>query len=373
MERRTRFPVLMALLAAGLALSMVAAACGGDEPAAAPQEPAVSAQPVAPAEPAMEEKPYFEGKTIRVIANFPPGGGADMHARLTARHLPRFIEGSPRTVVVSKVGVGGDVGRNYVYAIKPDGLTIGSFSGTDPMRQLLADSAQWEADKWGMLLSFRKSQLRGWYIRGDGAYSNLKEAIGQGSAGGPRFTVAADTICSSVSLRKRAIIEWLDLPMDITFGLPGSRTNVMTHLERDDVDSQASTMWFTITRDRPGWMADGFIKGFAFPAGHASAEGPNAGTTPITARRAQTASPSSSTCWTTRTRRRCTTSSRRTTVLFSASSSRLPESTRTCSSSFRMPPSRWPTIAEFQNGLWAVLPRRAGNADPRDRSVGGQR
>ena len=277
MERRTRFPVLMALLAAGLALTLAVAACGGDEPAAAPQEPAVSAQPVAPAEPAMEEKPYYEGKTIRVIANFPPGGGADMHARLTARHLPRFIEGNPRTVVVSKVGVGGDVGRNYVYAIKPDGLTIGSFSGTDPMRQLLADSAQWEADKWGMLLSFRKSQLRGWYIRGDAPYANLNEAIGQGSVGGPRFTVAADTICSSVALRKRAITEWLDLPMDITFGLPGSRTNVMTHLERDDIDSQASTMWFTITRDRPGWMADGFVKGFAFPAGHASVAGPNAG------------------------------------------------------------------------------------------------
>ena len=116
MVRRTRFPVLMALLAAGLALSMTAAACGGDEPAAAPQASAVSAQPVSPAEPTMEEKPYFEGKTIRVIANFPPGGGAD-------------------------------VGRNYVYAVKPDGLTIGSFPSTDPMRQLLAESVQWEADK----------------------------------------------------------------------------------------------------------------------------------------------------------------------------------------------------------------------------------
>ena len=89
--------------------------------------------------------------------------------------------------------------------------------------------------------------------------------------------MAADTICSSIALRKRAITEWLDLPMDITFGLPGSRTNVMTHLERGDIDSQASTMWFTITRDRPGWMQDGFIKGFAFPAGHDSVAGPNEG------------------------------------------------------------------------------------------------
>ncbi len=89
--------------------------------------------------------------------------------------------------------------------------------------------------------------------------------------------MAADTICSSIALRKRAITEWLDLPMDITFGLPGSRTNVMTHLERGDIDSQAITMWFTITRDRPGWRQDGFIKGFAFPAGHDSVAGPNEG------------------------------------------------------------------------------------------------
>ena len=198
-----------------------------------------------------------------------------MHARLTAKYLRRFLPGNPRTVVVSKVGVSGTVGANFVYASKPDGLTIGSFSNVPPLDTVFGEGVNYDPGKFVPLLSFRESQLHEWWIIGTAPYSTLDEAVGQGSKGGPTFTVGNELACSSQTLGYRAAKDWLDLPLEIILGLPGSRTNVMTHLERGDVDSQSSTMWFTLPRDRPGWLKDGFVKAFAVRAGQTKIIGPN--------------------------------------------------------------------------------------------------
>jgi tripartite-type tricarboxylate transporter receptor subunit TctC len=68
----------------------------------------------------------YSGKTITMVVGFPPGGGVDTGARLIARHLPRFIDGSPNIVVQNMPGAGGVVAANYLYTKAPrDGLTVG--------------------------------------------------------------------------------------------------------------------------------------------------------------------------------------------------------------------------------------------------------
>jgi len=37
--------------------------------------------------PVFAQEPYYKGKTLRIIAGFPPGGGVDAEARLLARHI----------------------------------------------------------------------------------------------------------------------------------------------------------------------------------------------------------------------------------------------------------------------------------------------
>ena len=41
------------------------------------------------------QEPYFKGKTIRIIAGFPGGGGVDAESRMLARFLPAVIPGNP--------------------------------------------------------------------------------------------------------------------------------------------------------------------------------------------------------------------------------------------------------------------------------------
>lgn len=75
--------------------------------------------------------PFYEGKTIRFIVGFPPGGGYDIHARVMARHIVKHIPGNPTIYVDNMPGAGSLVFANYLYNIaKPDGLTFGFFNGT---------------------------------------------------------------------------------------------------------------------------------------------------------------------------------------------------------------------------------------------------
>ena len=70
---------------------------------------------------------FFNGKTLTWIVATGPGGGHDFYGRLIARHIEKAIPGL-KTVVVNRPGAGFIIGTNLIWAAKPDGLTIGSFS-----------------------------------------------------------------------------------------------------------------------------------------------------------------------------------------------------------------------------------------------------
>ena len=74
---------------------------------------------------------YYRGKTIHIIVAFSAGGGFDIYSRAIARHIPKYIPGSPNVIVENRPGAGGLLVANYMYkGVKPDGLTIGNFIGT---------------------------------------------------------------------------------------------------------------------------------------------------------------------------------------------------------------------------------------------------
>jgi tripartite-type tricarboxylate transporter receptor subunit TctC len=73
---------------------------------------------------------FYEGKTIRIVVGFSPGGGYDALARMLSRHMPKYIPGNPTIIVENMAGAGSLLAANHVYRVaKPDGLTFGHFSG----------------------------------------------------------------------------------------------------------------------------------------------------------------------------------------------------------------------------------------------------
>ena len=86
----------------------------------------------------LPQEPFYRGKTVTVIVGADPGGGLDTFARLISRHLGKHIDGNPTIVVQNMPGAASLISANHVYkAAKPDGLTIGHFSGGLILVQLL--------------------------------------------------------------------------------------------------------------------------------------------------------------------------------------------------------------------------------------------
>jgi len=91
------------------------------------------------AAPVLAQESFYKGKTVRLIVGTEPGGGFDTYSRAIARHMSRYIPGAPTIVVENMPGAAHLISANYLYKIaKPDGLTIGNFTGTLLLGQVLA-------------------------------------------------------------------------------------------------------------------------------------------------------------------------------------------------------------------------------------------
>jgi tripartite-type tricarboxylate transporter receptor subunit TctC len=82
---------------------------------------------VAPSTAQTSVESFFKGRTISMLVGFAPGGVNDISARAVARHLPRFLPGSPNIVVQNQPSAGGLTVSNFIYNAAPkDGSVIAS-------------------------------------------------------------------------------------------------------------------------------------------------------------------------------------------------------------------------------------------------------
>jgi len=97
--------------------------------------------------------PYYEGKKIKIIVGYAPGGGYDRTARILAKHLPKYIPGKPSIIIENMPGADSMIVANQIYNIsKPDGLTIGSFNRGLAFAQLLkAEGARFDMTKYAWI------------------------------------------------------------------------------------------------------------------------------------------------------------------------------------------------------------------------------
>jgi len=61
---------------------------------------------------ARAQTPFYEGKTVRILVGFSPGGSYDLWARLIATHMGKYIAGNPTFVVQNMTGGSSMVAAN---------------------------------------------------------------------------------------------------------------------------------------------------------------------------------------------------------------------------------------------------------------------
>src|SRR5687767_15724091 len=90
------------------------------------------------ANPATAETPFFQGKQLKVLVGFPPGGGSDLYGRVIADGLMRHVEGKPTVVVQNQPGAGSVIAmNNYTNRVARDGTTVLIGTGQLLVRLLL--------------------------------------------------------------------------------------------------------------------------------------------------------------------------------------------------------------------------------------------
>jgi hypothetical protein len=88
--------------------------------------------------PALAQTPFYQGKQIKVLVGFSPGGGTDLYGRVMADGLARHVEGKPSVLVQNMPGAGSVVAmNNYANKVPRDGTTLLIGTGQLLMRILL--------------------------------------------------------------------------------------------------------------------------------------------------------------------------------------------------------------------------------------------
>ena len=73
------------------------------------------------------EASYYDGKTVKILGGWRPGGTANLRAKITVKHLMKYIGKNPVFVFQFMPGAGGIGATNYLAnSVKRDGFTIAS-------------------------------------------------------------------------------------------------------------------------------------------------------------------------------------------------------------------------------------------------------
>jgi len=122
------------------------------------------------------QSPFYQGKSIRLIAGTTAGTVTDLWPRLIADHMGKHIAGNPSVVVQNMPGAGGVIAANYVYNVaKPDGLTLGTASPSIYMDQIIGrKEIQFDWAKFNWIGSPEQYDYV-FIMRGDSPYKSIDD------------------------------------------------------------------------------------------------------------------------------------------------------------------------------------------------------
>ena len=124
------------------------------------------------------QTPFYQGKTIQIIVGTSAGGFNDLWARLLARYLPKYIEGSPNVIVQNMPGAGSVIAANYIYEVaKPDGLTLGMPLNTIYLDQIIGrKEVKFDFRKFVWIGTQEKNDML-LYMRADAPYKTVADIL----------------------------------------------------------------------------------------------------------------------------------------------------------------------------------------------------
>ncbi|HEX2933493.1 MAG TPA: hypothetical protein VHV54_27435 [Candidatus Binatia bacterium] len=203
---------------------------------------------------AFPQAPFYQGKTITIVAGTAPGGIGDNRVKSMVPFLRKYIPSNPAIVVMYMDGGGGRQVGNHMYSnARPDGLTIGAFSSSVVGLNLLRESGvMYDIDKFVYLGSPESDSHVVFYTRKEAGFHTLEKLR---SASGIR--IGARPVGHSAYIASRFFAYFLGLkePKFIPgYGAP----ELDTALLRGEVDGRANTAT-SVWQRNPDWVEKGLM------------------------------------------------------------------------------------------------------------------
>ena len=200
------------------------------------------------------QAPFYQGKTITIVAGTAPGGIGDARVKSLNPYLRKYIPGNPAIVVEYMDGGGGrQVGNHMARNARPDGLTIGAFSsGVVSLNILRESGVMYDIDKFFYLGSPESTSHLVFYTRKEAGFNNLEKLR---AASGVR--IGGRPVGHSAYIAARFFAYYLGLKD--TKWIPGySAPELDVALLRGEVDARANTSASVLQRN-PDWLEKGLM------------------------------------------------------------------------------------------------------------------
>jgi tripartite-type tricarboxylate transporter receptor subunit TctC len=252
----------------GIALiaTLLLAACGGDADPTATQGQGspTPTQAQSDATPTTQSTggDYFEGKTIRVIIPYSPGGSSSVLVPYFAHQIPNYIPGNPRMISTHITPI--IAGYNYLAKAPNDGTEI-MYTSNAPISQQYTEESDFDVAAFSYINGYTSGEN---VLFGNGTlpFEDLTGA----AASGHQLRVPVETDPTEMSgadigLILAAEAMGFDLKLIPLSAASTGTAESLVAMERGDVDAQiASAIWYTMPSLRPGWTADGTVKPLAY-------------------------------------------------------------------------------------------------------------
>src|SRR6478672_10307985 len=196
---------------------------------------------------------FFAGKTITLYVGFSPGGGVDGEARIAAKHLARFIPGTPTILVKNMPGAGGIILANHIYrGAEADGLTLAmpGRSGFLLSNIVKDNSVAYDLTKFRYIGGAGSTNSILW-LRKDSGIAD----VAQLKAAKKEIVLGAWSARAQNAIVPKILRQYEGWPFKVVHGYPGTN-EVMLAIERHEVDGLYSHQG-SIQNLRPEMIAKG--------------------------------------------------------------------------------------------------------------------
>lgn len=242
----------MRAIAILVSLILVTAACGGTPAATSAPTSAATAAPTQ--DPTAAVAAFYQGKTVKIIVGYPPGGGYDTYARTLAAHIGRFIPGNPTVIVENMDGAGSIKALNYLYSAAPkDGTVFGTFGRGLPEAELRGDEGVSFKSRELNWLGSMNEEVSVCVVRSDTPIKTFEDAQKQ------TVTVGGTGPNDDTGFFPRVLNALAGTKFDLKIGYPGG-TDVLLAMERGEVMGRCGWSWSSVVSTRKQWIDTGYVR-----------------------------------------------------------------------------------------------------------------